>query len=141
MSVHWRAQWGKCHANGQGAAESSVSCRIRTHVARPTTTPQNHQITIHSDLPKNTVYMIKKKFSTPFHSFPNIPILSLPCGPRDVPIVSVQNTVVGISDCTAWLTGAHISSSNYSIMHLVSLCKQDATVELLVLLTHFLFSR
>ena len=48
---------------------------------------------------------------------------------------------VDISDCIAWSTGAHMSSSNYSIMCLVSMCKQDATVELLVLLTHFLFSR
>ena len=47
----------------------------------------------------------------------------------------------GILDCTAWSTGAHMSSSNYSTMCLVSMCKQDATVELLVLLTHFLFSR
>ena len=39
-----------------------------------------------------------------------------------------------------WSTGAHKSSSNYSIMHSVSTCKQDATVELSVLLTYFLFS-
>ena len=48
---------------------------------------------------------------------------------------------VGILACTSWSTGAHMSSHNYSIMHVVSTCKQDATVELLVLLTHFLFSR
>ena len=38
---------------------------------------------------------------------------------------------VGISDSTAWSTGAHMSSRNYSIT-------QDTTVEFLVLLTHFL---
>ena len=44
--------------------------------------------------------MIKKKFSTPFHCFPTIPILSLPGGPGDVPIVSDQNTV-------GWYSGLH----------------------------------
>ena len=29
-------------------------------------------------------YMVKEKISTPFHSFPTIPILSLPCSPGDV---------------------------------------------------------
>ena len=37
--------------------------------------------------------VIKKFLSTPFHIFLTIPILSLPGGPGDVPIVSDQNTV------------------------------------------------
>ena len=44
--------------------------------------------------------MIKKKFSTPFHFFPTIPILSLPGGPGDVPIISDKNTV-------GWYIGPH----------------------------------
>ena len=32
-----------------------------------------------------------------------------------------------------------MSSSNYSIMCRVSMCKKDTTVELLLLLTHFFF--
>ena len=47
--------------------------------------------------------------------------------------------VYRVLDSTAWSTGAHMSSRNYSIMRRVSTCKQDATVELLVLPTHFLF--
>ena len=47
---------------------------------------------------------------------------------------------VGITDRISWSTGANKSSSDDYIMRLVSMCKQDATVELLVLLTHFLFS-
>ena len=49
--------------------------------------------------------------------------------------------LVGKWDCTSWLTGAHMSSCNYSMMCRVSMCKQNTTVELWVLLTHFLFSR
>ena len=45
--------------------------------------------------------MIKILFSTPFHSFPTIPILSLPGGPGDVPIVSDQNTF-------GWYIGLHL---------------------------------
>ena len=44
--------------------------------------------------------MIKKNFSTPFHCFPTIPILSLPWGPGDVLIVSDQNIV-------CWYIGLH----------------------------------
>ena len=44
--------------------------------------------------------MIKNFFSTPFHCFPTIPILSLPGGPGDVPIVSDQNIV-------GWYIGLH----------------------------------
>ena len=70
-----------------------------------------------------------------------IPSLSLPGGLGDVPIVSDQIQSSGISDSTAWSTRSHMSSRNYSIMCRVSTCKQDATIELLVLLTHILFSR
>ena len=45
-------------------------------------------------------WMIKFFFSTPFHCFPTIPILSLPGGPGDVPIVSDQNIV-------GWYIGLH----------------------------------
>ena len=44
--------------------------------------------------------MIQIFFSTPFHSFPTIPILSLPGGPGDVPIISDKNTV-------GWYIGPH----------------------------------
>ena len=44
--------------------------------------------------------MIKFFFSTPFHYFPTIPILSLPGGPGDVSIVSDQNSV-------GWYIGLH----------------------------------
>ena len=47
---------------------------------------------------------------------------------------------VGILDRTAWSTGAHMSCRNYSIVRRVFTGKhwQDATVEFLVLLAHFL---
>ena len=44
--------------------------------------------------------MIKKHFYIPLHSFPTIPIFSLPCGQGDVLIVSDQNTV-------GWYIGLH----------------------------------
>ena len=43
---------------------------------------------------------------------------------------------VGISDRTTRSTGAHMSPRKYSIMRRVFTCKQDATVELLVLLSN-----
>ena len=46
---------------------------------------------------------------------------------------------VDISDSAAWSTGAHMSSRNRYIMQGVSTCKQDATVELLVMLIHTFF--
>ena len=64
------------------------------------------------------------KFSLPFPTF------SLPCNPGDIPIFSEQNTggwYMGPHRGTAWLTGAHMTSRNYSIVRLVSTCKQDAT--------------
>ena len=64
--------------------------------------------------------------------------------PGDLPIVSDQNAVcwyIDSSHSTAWSTGAQKSFSTYSIMCLASIWKQDITVELLGLLTHFLFSR
>ena len=70
--------------------------------------------------------------------------LSLPNRPGDLPIVSDQNAVcwyIDSSHSTAWSTGAQKSFSTYSIMCLASIWKQDITVELLGLLTHFLFSR
>ena len=51
----------------------------------------------------------------------------------------IENLPVGKLDSTAWSTGAHMSSSNYSIMHSVSTCKQDQAVELLVFLLTFCF--
>ena len=44
--------------------------------------------------------MIRFFLSTPFHSFPTIPLLSLPGGPGDVPFVLDQNTV-------GWYIGLH----------------------------------
>ena len=74
--------------------------------------------------------MIKNKFSTTF-SLP-IPILSLPGGPRAVPIVSDQNTV-------DWYFGPHLLVDRRA--HELPQLQARRTVELLVLFTHILFSR
>ena len=73
-----------------------------------------------------TNYLPLFKFSPPF------PSLSLPAAKG----IYQSFQSAGMSDRTAWSTSAHMSSHNYSRMRRVSTCKQDSTVELLVLLTH-----
>ena len=76
--------------------------------------------------------MIKTNYLPLFKFSPPFPSLSLPAAKG----IYQSFQSAGMSDRTAWSTSAHMSSHNYSRMRRVSTCKQDSTVELLVLLTH-----